>query len=266
MAVTQIRNLQIKDQTIELAKLVSNFLNGADWNITNGANDATITGLSDGVNPRDAVTKAQLDSLAASVAGGLVFRGGLAAGSDLSGNSTGNPYLDGGVGVVKGDFFFITTSGNITDGTNNLPVNTGDMLIANKDVATDAAIDVSTDFVLIDNTESPDILRTGDVVDNLTSTATDAPLSANQGRVLDQRLVTIENRGIPVFGEAGVVTSGQAAIGALNNAPVSGSERVYLNGLRMERGSGNDYQISGATITFEYTLTATDKVLVDYNR
>ena len=201
MAVTQIRNLQIKDQTIELPKLVANFLNGSDWNITNGANDATITGLADGVNPRDAVTKAQLDSLAAAVAGGLVYRGGLAAGSDLSGNTTGNAYLDGGAGLIKGDFFFVTSSGNITDGTNNLPVNTGDMLIANKDVADDATINVATDFDLIDNTESPDILRTGDVVDNLTSTAVDAPLSANQGRVLDQRLVTIENRGIPVWGK-----------------------------------------------------------------
>jgi hypothetical protein len=266
MAVTQIRNLQIKDQTIELAKLVSNFLNGSDWNITNGANDATITGLQDGVNPRDAVTKAQLDSLAASVSGGLSYRGGLAAGSDLSGNTTGNAYLDGGAGLEVGDFFYITSSGQITDGTNNLAVNAGDMIIANKDVATDLAIDVSADFDLVDNTESPDILRTGDVIDNLTSTDAAAPLSANQGRVLDQRLVTLENRGIPVWGEVGVVTSGQAAIGNLNNPPVVGSERVYLNGLRMQRGSGNDYQIAGSTVTFEYTLTATDKVLVDYNR
>lgn len=266
MAITQIRNLQIKDQTIELAKLVSNFLNGSDWNITNGANDATITGLRDGTNARDAVNKQQLDALAASITGGLQYRGGLAAGADLSGNTTGNAYLDGGAGLETGDFFYITSSGTITDGTNNLSVNAGDMLIANKDVATDAAINVSTDFDLIDNTESPDILRTGDVVDNLTSTDALAPLSANQGRVLDQRLVTIENRGIPVWGEAGVVTSGSAVLGNLANPPVVGSERVYLNGLRMERGSGNDYTITGSTITFEYTLTATDKVLVDYNR
>jgi len=266
MAITQIRNLQIKDQTIALAKLVPNFLNGVNWNITNGANDATLTGLANGISARDAVNKQQLDALAASITGGLQYQGGLASGADLSGNITGNTYLDGGAGLVTGDFFYITSSGSITDGTNSLAVNAGDMLIANKNVATDAAINVSTDFDLIDNTASPDILRTGDVVDNLTSISTTVPLSANQGRVLDQRLVTVENRGIPVWGEAGVVTSGSAALGNLANPPVVGSERVFLNGLRMERGIGNDYTIAGSVVTFEYTLTATDKVLVDYNR
>lgn len=266
MALTQIRNLQIRDNTITLSKLVSDFLAGSDWNITNGGNNATITGLSQGVNPNDAVNKAQLDAALASLSGGLQYRGGLAGGSDVSGNSTSNAYLDGGAGLQTGDFFFISSSGNITDGTNNLPVNAGDMLVANKDVASDAAIDVTADFDLIDNTEASDILRTGDLVDNLTTNDSARPLAASQGVVIDGRLTALEAFGIPVYAEIPAVTGGNAAIGALTNSPVAGTEQVYLNGLRMERGAGCDYQISGANITFEYPLVATDKVLVDYRR
>src|SRR4029077_21225026 len=36
----------------------------------------------------------------------------------------------------------------------------------------------------------------------------------------------------------------------LANTPIAGSEHVYLNGLLQEPGAGNDYTISGATITY----------------
>jgi len=60
MATTKIRNAQIKDATIEIGKVADNFLGGADWDISGGANDATITGLVAGVNPNDAVNVQQL--------------------------------------------------------------------------------------------------------------------------------------------------------------------------------------------------------------
>ena len=60
MAVTKIRNAQIKDATIEITKVADNFLGGTDWNISDGAEDATITGLAPGVNPSDAVNFQQL--------------------------------------------------------------------------------------------------------------------------------------------------------------------------------------------------------------
>lgn len=52
----------------------------------------------------------------------------------------------------------------------------------------------------------------------------------------------------------------------LANTPVSGTEMVFLNGMLMNAGAGNDYTISGNTITF---LTgsipiSTDTVLVTY--
>lgn len=52
----------------------------------------------------------------------------------------------------------------------------------------------------------------------------------------------------------------------LANTPIVGSQQVYLNGTRMREGAGEDYQISGGTITFEAgQLPETgDSLVVDY--
>ena len=52
----------------------------------------------------------------------------------------------------------------------------------------------------------------------------------------------------------------------LANVPTSGSEHVYLNGIRMERGSGNYYTISTDTITFLFVPLSGDKIRVDYRK
>lgn len=52
----------------------------------------------------------------------------------------------------------------------------------------------------------------------------------------------------------------------LANTPVSGTEMVYLNGILQELGSGNDYTISGNTITMAVAPLSTDKLLVTYWR
>lgn len=62
MATTQVRGAsQIMEGTIDLLRLVTRFITG-DWNITDGNNDATITGLRDPTNPQDAATKAYVDA------------------------------------------------------------------------------------------------------------------------------------------------------------------------------------------------------------
>lgn len=50
----------------------------------------------------------------------------------------------------------------------------------------------------------------------------------------------------------------------LANTPKIGTEHVYVNGLLMDAGAGNDYTISGGVITFTWTLQASDKVRVSY--
>lgn len=50
----------------------------------------------------------------------------------------------------------------------------------------------------------------------------------------------------------------------LANAPVAGTERLYLNGLRQRSGAGNDYTISGANLTWLSAPLTGDVLLADY--
>lgn len=51
----------------------------------------------------------------------------------------------------------------------------------------------------------------------------------------------------------------------LANTPVTGTVRVYLNGQRQTEGAGEDYTVSGSTITFNSPVPRTNSTLrVDY--
>jgi len=67
--------------------------------------------------------------------------------------------------------------------------------------------------------------------------------------------------GTEVYSELPLVTNGSANV-TLANTPTNNSERVYLNGIR--QAPGDDYTISGTTVTFASALITGDKVLVDY--
>lgn len=70
-----------------------------------------------------------------------------------------------------------------------------------------------------------------------------------------------------VYDEEPAITNGSPIV-TLANTPTASTYRVYLNGQRMREGSGHDFTISGAVITFEYNLKNTpgnpDHVQVDY--
>lgn len=52
----------------------------------------------------------------------------------------------------------------------------------------------------------------------------------------------------------------------LANTPITGSEHVYLNGLLQESGAGEDYTISGATITFLLPPVTLDRLKISYRK
>lgn len=254
MAKTEIRGGdQIKNLTVLREDLVADFLGGANWDISGGADNATITGLAAGVADDDAVNKAQLQALADAIGNPMRYKGVI----DVS---IPSPDLDA-IDNLAGDTYKISVGGTYL----GVVWNAGDMLIVNKDVASGTTI-VAADVDKIDNTESDDILRTGDVVDNLTSTGvTDAPLSANQGYVLDQKIQVLESNSYTFVPLASYATTHNSPIvAALANTPATGREMVYLNGLRMLKGSGNDYTIAAGVITFEYNMKNNDQVTVEY--
>lgn len=74
----------------------------------------------------------------------------------------------------------------------------------------------------------------------------------------DGRLTAASNGTAPIVSSSiirnetpsGTVNSSNTSF-TLANTPIAGTVEVYLDGILMFPGSGNDYQISGTTITFE---------------
>ena len=50
----------------------------------------------------------------------------------------------------------------------------------------------------------------------------------------------------------------------LANTPIAGTEHLYYNGLLLESGAGNDYTITGGTITMLFAPQSGDKIRCSY--
>jgi len=61
-------------------------------------------------------------------------------------------------------------------------------------------------------------------------------------------------------------TNGVNTTFTLANVPITGTEHLFLNGVLMEPGTGNDYTISGASITMLTAPFAGDKIRVSYQK
>lgn len=277
---------QAKDGTLTRGKLVSDFLQGSNLDLTGGNNNATLTGLAQGVAGDDAVNVDQLNAaIATALTGAMEYKGTI----DVT-----NPdaQLDG---AQKGDFFLVSVGGTL-DGKN---FTAGDHLVVNDDI-TDFSVDGAGKIDIIDNTESADILRLSDIVNDLTTGGVNDVLSAQQGVVIKALIDALQaevdatqvGAGLnpdgtynqpsgsnyldattsllnallaldaqvklnedaiaaiagEIFGENLVVTNGSGVLPALANIPiVSGSQRVHLNGLRVFEGAGRDYTINPTT-------------------
>ena len=69
-----------------------------------------------------------------------------------------------------------------------------------------------------------------------------------------------------VKGELVLSTAGSADVTPLQFTPKKDSEAIYVDGLRVFKGVGNDYTINYATgvITFQYAMTGSELIVVDY--
>lgn len=64
---------------------------------------------------------------------------------------------------------------------------------------------------------------------------------------------------------AGSINGSNTAF-TLANTPTAGSEHLYLNGVLQESGSGNDYTISGSSITTAVAPLAGEKLVCSYRK
>lgn len=98
--------------------------------------------------------------------------------------------------------------------------------------------------------------------------------SANQGGTLGSTSITFQQLVIAGLQASNFVDKeipsgsidGSNTSFSLANTPVSGSEHVFLNGLLQHAGSGNDYTISGGTITMATAPLSGEKLFVSYRK
>lgn len=150
--------------------------------VTNGSDVVTAAGA------LDAQVKLNTDNIA-SLTQAQIFKGGFDA-------STLGSQLDN---AESGNYWIVTVSGTIF-GTNPLTVNAGDHLVATADVT--GTPDDGAAWSKVDNTESADILRTGDLADTQiyigNSGATATTVSGD---------VTIDAAGVTTLGNDKVTTA-----------------------------------------------------------
>lgn len=256
MATSKLRNFQIEDGQIQRNHLEADFLGGTDLDLTGGNGDATLL-VPAATLPDQVVNFSQIQAITAGLANGLNLQGDVTVPADISGAATGNAFIDANGGYSKGDLFCIKGNGDLTLSDGSISFNAGDKFYVINDVPSNAAITVA-DISKQDNTESADILRDADVVDNLTSTDVMAVLSANQGRILDEKIIatvaaTLLNTNAiaainaitPVRGEEHEITAATDTI-TLDFTPNAGSLVVYRNTARM---SNSDWSLAGNVVT-----------------
>jgi hypothetical protein len=106
-------------------------------------------------------------------------------------------------------------------------------------------VDTGTGDVTVNVNGLADVATSGDFQDLI-----------NTPSLLENALVTRERPTGDIDGTNAVFT--------LANTPIEGTEEVYLNGILQESGAGNDYVISGATITFSQAPSVGWKLSANY--
>jgi len=190
------------------------------------------------VAPLSANQGKELKALIDGLSSGLDYAGSI----DVSGGDV-NMRTDGQfpTNYTKGDFYKISAGSNdLTDGTNDIAVDAGDMIIVNKDVAK-ASIDLSTDVDKIDNTEAADILREGDLTDGKIFVGSASNVAVGVSTSGD---VSLSNAGVFAIASGVVVNddiNASAAIaysklnltGAILNADINASAAIVYSKLSM---------------------------------
>lgn len=254
---TQIRgDKQIMDLTIDLVKLQSPFISSTtgDWDITNGAADATITGLPAPVNPADAVNKAYVDNLVQGVSWKEPARVATDANVAIATDLEAGDVIDG-VTLVAGDRVLVKDQ---TTGTENglYIVQATGAALRDPEWATGTEVRNYSLFV-----------SEGTCADAAFVVTNDAGSDVVDTDALNFVKFASVNPGFnEVCNEAPTVTDASPTVTLANTDIEPNTEKIYLNGLRQEVGAAANYTINPTTgvVTFCFPLEAGDVVVADY--
>jgi hypothetical protein len=164
--------------------------------------------------------------------------------------------ITAGNGLVQNSNAFDVVSGNT-----GIVANANDITLT---LATNSLLDITSGLRLARGTTGQIIVVNGSGDPVMATMSGDATIVAGGAVTVAstiQRTAGFVDRETPSGSVNGSNTSYTLA-----NTPVSGSEHVYLNGLLQEPGAGNDYTISGGTITYLTAPLTGDKIRVSYRK
>jgi hypothetical protein len=277
MAATQIVERQIADGAITNAKVKagaaidsSKLADGANFIKKDGSVAMTgilnmgsqaISNLSTPSTGTDAANKNYVDTLVSSVTSLFTSKGTVRLATTVNG-ALATAYANGqtidGFVLVTGNRILIKNqtaqaeNGLYTVNATGAPTRTLDMDIW--DEVAGAWVTVQQGTVNADTT----FLSTADSGGTLNTTAITWTNPISGGGLTSTNFADKE---IPT----GAINGSNATF-TLANSPTSLSEHVYLNGTLQESGAGNDYTITGATITMLTAPLTGEKLRVSYRK
>jgi hypothetical protein len=225
-----------------------------------------ITGLGTPSSSTDAATKAYVDSVINGTKWKIPVRFLATGNTTLSGSQT----VDGGSpsdGDRIGCFSQTTTT---EDG---IYVYNSSGAWARSDDFAAASVQANAAFFVSEGTANADTQWTitnnaaSAVVgtDNLVLAQIGAGTSYSAGSGLQLSGTTFSIYFVNMETPSGTINGSNDAF-SLANSPVSGSVMLFLNGVLLEAGSGNDYTISGTSITMATAPSSGDKLRATYFR
>lgn len=275
MATTQIRGAQIIDGAITDAKVAAgaaiatskladgtNFIKKDGSVVMTGSLDSgnqKIINVSTPTNPNDAATKSYIDTAIAGVNQMVSFKAGVRAKSTANVNIA-NP------GTAIFDSVTLIANNSLLLNTQTLPAENG-IYVFN---SSSTALVRRNDFDAWTEIPGAAVI----VEEGATQADTLWISTANDGGTIGTTAITFSQL---TTGGGGLTTANfvkkETPSGTINgsnptftiaNTPTSGTEELYLNGLLQDVGSGNDYTITGATITMLNVPVSGDKLRISY--
>jgi hypothetical protein len=275
MAQTQIQNRQIADGAIDDAKVKagaaiasSKLADGANFVKKDGSvvmsgnldlNSNRIINLTTPSVGNDAANKSYVDTVFNQVPQLFKFKGNAKASTtaNVTVSNPGTSTFDG-VTLSSGDLILLLAQSAAAE--NGLYVFNGSGSALTRHAAMDNWVEVPGAMVTVDQgTSNADkiYLCTSDQGGTLGTTAINF-IVINSTGLTSSNFVDKETPSGSVNGSNTTFT--------LANTPTVGSEHVYLNGILQESGAGNDYTISGATITMLTAPLTGEKIRVTYRK
>lgn len=272
MPETTIAGRQIRDSAITNAKVAAgaaidtskladgaNFINKTGTVAFTGAQSMgnnKLTTLATPTETGDATTKGYVDTLISGLSSAYRYRNvKVASTANITLSNPGTSTFDG-ISLSNGDRVLVKDQS--TASQNGIYDFNGSSSALTRSSDSDAFDELVGSFVYVDQGTVNGEARffcTSNSGGTLGSTAV-TYVADNSGTLTTSNFVTEETPSGSINGSNVTYT--------LANTPTAGTVKLFLNGIRLKSGAGNDYTISTNTITVSTALISGDVLLTDY--